>query len=152
MKRCSKCLQEKYLTSFFRSGRGKRRAQCITCEAPKVSARGQKNLRADRFAAIIHYSHGTLKCARCPESRYLCLELHHISGNGNRHRKQIGGSTQGFFRWLKKNGYPPILEVLCANCHVFETRSKPPIRGRGGVTPLTSTLSQPISTLLNLVK
>ena len=52
------------------------------------------------------------------------LQLDHIEGGGNKDRQAKGtGST--FYAWLKRNGYPPGYQVLCANCNYikrFENR------------------------------
>ncbi len=37
-----------------------------------------------------------------------------IENNGAEHRKEIGTSL---YKWLKKNGFPPGFQVLCANCN-----------------------------------
>jgi hypothetical protein len=60
-------------------------------------------------------------CICCGDTRKQYLELDHINNDGAADRKLLGfGST--FFRRLKALGYPPRLQVLCANCHRAKTR------------------------------
>jgi hypothetical protein len=42
--------------------------------------------------------------------------LDHINGDGHLHRGRVGGGAYGVWRDLKKNNYPPIMQVLCQNC------------------------------------
>jgi hypothetical protein len=39
-----------------------------------------------------------------------------MENGGNKHRRQIGGCGY-FYRWLRKNGFPPGFQVLCYNCN-----------------------------------
>jgi len=58
------------------------------------------------------------KCACCDEYEYEFLAIDHVEGGGNRHRKSIGvGAGTQFYRWLKKNNFPPGYRVLCHNCN-----------------------------------
>lgn len=49
------------------------------------------------------------------------LTLDHIGGSGNDHRKEVGGSIgfsgYRFYRAMKKQGFPPTLQILCWNCN-----------------------------------
>jgi len=71
-----------------------------------------KNL-ALKIEVLSHYGG---KCACCGETELSFLELDHINGRGNEHRRNLGGGNH-FFHNLKKYGYPEGLQVLCANCH-----------------------------------
>lgn len=61
------------------------------------------------------------KCSCCKESNINYLTIDHISGNGNRHRKEI---TKGkkLYRWLKHNNFPSGFQVLCYNCNLGKNR------------------------------
>lgn len=60
---------------------------------------------------------GTCRC--CSESRNEFLAIDHVNGGGNKHRLEleVGGSA-GFYTWLKRNGFPPVFQVLCHNCNM----------------------------------
>ena len=64
------------------------------------------------------------KCVQCGMAKLQCLELDHINNDGAKHRKSIGlNNTRGgssFYRWIIKNNYPDLLQVLCANCHAIK--------------------------------
>lgn len=64
------------------------------------------------------------KCVCCGEDHYPYLELDHINGGGAAHRKSIGTSADAFYRAMRNQGYPPILQVLCANCHRAKTNGR----------------------------
>ena len=61
------------------------------------------------------------KCQCCGETEYLFLELDHIHGNGRAHRREIKRAGASYWRWWRKQGWPPGLRVLCANCHAAIT-------------------------------
>lgn len=72
-------------------------------------------LKKETFEA---YGGSRCSCLGCNEHRLEFLQLDHIDGNGNQHRKQInskGGKST--YRWLRKNNFPPGYRVLCANCN-----------------------------------
>lgn len=56
------------------------------------------------------------KCACCGESIYEFLALDHINNDGKQHRL-IAGVGAAFCIWLKKNGYPSNIQILCHNCN-----------------------------------
>lgn len=62
-----------------------------------------------------HY--GGAFCSCCGEDRLIMLAMDHVSGDGARHRREVGGSAQ-MYNWIHKNHYPPgIFRVLCHNCN-----------------------------------
>lgn len=70
-----------------------------------------------RLDALVHYSKGAMCCACCGEGIVEFLALDHIKGDGGQVRKRQGGSGHTYYKWLKRNGYPPGLQVLCHNCN-----------------------------------
>ena len=79
-----------------------------------------------RDEAIVQYG-GACACrsgGSCGESWKPYLQLDHINGGGTQHRKELRGSKK-FYAWLKRNNYPKILQLLCANCHQAKSRGQP---------------------------
>ena len=79
------------------------------------------------------------KCACCGEDRLEFLQLdHHTSLTGSAHRAEVrrnwsqkatwapggSGAGQNTYAWLRRNGYPPIVQVLCANCNFAKSMDK----------------------------
>jgi len=68
----------------------------------------------NKLLVINHYGK---VCQCCGESHIEFLEIDHIDGAGNEHRRSIGSKCgPDFYIWLIKNGYPNGFQVLCANC------------------------------------
>lgn len=62
-------------------------------------------------------------CYCCGYSNFEALSLDHIEGRKNLvhpENNKWGTRLSGmeFWRWLKKNGYPPICRVFCMNCNL----------------------------------
>src|SRR5574343_802586 len=64
---------------------------------------------------VINHNGG--KCACCAETRLPFLSLDHIHGGGSQHRKELGLRGAGMCAWAKREGYPPIFQILCHNCN-----------------------------------
>ena len=78
--------------------------------------------RKERKIRVINKYGG--KCICCEESEIVFLCLDHKNGGGNEHRRQMnkqkgrcGSSSTQFYKWVEKNNYPDILQVLCYNCN-----------------------------------
>ena len=56
------------------------------------------------------------KCSCCGEHCFEFLQFDHIHGGGKAHRK-IAGLGYKFCLWLRRNNFPPIVQVLCSNCN-----------------------------------
>ena len=79
-----------------------------------------------RKEALFHYSSGSMKCASCSHDRWEHLCLDHLEGGGTLHRKMDKGvKGHAVFNWVKKNGYPPIFQVLCYNCNQIKSLRPP---------------------------
>lgn len=67
-----------------------------------------------------HYSKSLLPfCACCGENDFGFLTLDHINNDGAEWRRQNKSARSGFalYSWLKRNGFPGGLQVLCWNCN-----------------------------------
>lgn len=63
------------------------------------------------------------QCACCGIQHLIFLQLDHINDDGGQHRKALGVTSGfNFARALIKQGFPPGLQVLCANCHQAKTQ------------------------------
>jgi hypothetical protein len=109
MKRCQECC-DKHLQWYKQS------------EYVEKNRGLDKKRRQDRKLRIINHYGG--KCICCGEKELIFLCLDHIDGGGNEHRRQIGNaknrcgsSSTNFYRWIEKNNYPDILQLLCHNCN-----------------------------------
>ena len=64
------------------------------------------------------FEHYGSKCACCGEESLEFLELDHINGNGNAHRRSLGMTTSNqLHAWLRHNNYPEGFRLLCSNCN-----------------------------------
>lgn len=61
-------------------------------------------------------------CVRCGFSDLRALSLDHIIAIGGRQKHELYGTKRGteFYRWLRTNGYPEGLQVLCMNCQYIK--------------------------------
>jgi len=66
-----------------------------------------------REIVIRHYGG---KCACCGEDNPGFLTLDHTDNNGCQMRK-VHGVGLRLYRWITKNNYPEIFQVLCYNCN-----------------------------------
>lgn len=57
------------------------------------------------------------KCVCCGETHEHFLQVDHVNGDGNAHRRSVKGGSAGVFRDLLKNPGKYEVRVLCANCH-----------------------------------
>lgn len=80
-----------------------------------------------KVQALLRYSNGTMRCARCGFGNQDALCLDHIDDNGAEHRKELKISCRGSegagtntYEALKREGWPDGLQVLCANCNLIK--------------------------------
>jgi hypothetical protein len=123
VKRCTWCGQYKALDAFYADlgTRDRRQSWCKVCRKRAFAER----LRALRIEALTHYGGPTPRCACCGEATVQFLALDHLDGGGVRQRRQAGirgGNT--YFGWLKRNGYPLALQVLCHNCNCAKGKNR----------------------------
>jgi hypothetical protein len=94
-------------------------------------------------AVFGHYSNGSFACSCCGESQLDFLTLDHINNDGARERKRLREvlgfypAGVGYYRWLQKSGFPPGLQVYCANCNFSKSKHGECIH-KPKVTPASS--------------
>ena len=69
--------------------------------------------KKNKLIVVSHYGKGTCECVHCGYSDIRALQIDHIHGGGEAHRR---GIKQDFYVWLIKNDFPNGFQVLCANC------------------------------------
>lgn len=75
--------------------------------------RNQKQYQINRRIQVFdHYGH---RCVCCGETTPAFLEIDHINGSGNKHRREVGCANM--YVWLIKHNYPKGFQVLCSNCN-----------------------------------
>lgn len=92
---------------------------------PEKAKAGRDRANVKRkLECLTHYSKdGIPQCACCGEKEIVFLQLDHINDDGAEHRRQVTKELgyfptgTGMANWLKKNDWPPIMQVLCANCN-----------------------------------
>jgi hypothetical protein len=107
------------------------RITCTTCrtkhnqgqiklrtKSEAVRNREKNNYRKLREETIIAY--GGI-CVCCGQDHIPYLQLDHVLGGGSEHRKALGLTSTSYFYWLKRNNYPDLIQLLCANCHNAKT-------------------------------
>jgi hypothetical protein len=100
------------------------RTLCAGCNERQL-ANQRKSAARLRDQVILAY--GGYRCACCGEAEPTFLTVDHVANGGNRHRREIGGCGS-FYRWLRKNHFPPGFQVLCFNCNLGKQLN-------GGVCP-----------------
>ena len=68
-----------------------------------------------RYECIFHYTNGKMCCSCCGEKEYLFLEIDHLNGGGNKHRKSV--TSDKIAAWLIRCKFPKGFGVLCCNCN-----------------------------------
>ena len=134
LKTCSKCGETKAICEYYKRKNGTTQAECKECTKERTRSRktgpdrervlemDNKALRsrrkAERDRAFAAYGGFVCKC--CGETQPLFLSLDHINNDGGEFRKnELGRRTMAGYHtyvWLRKNGYPPDIQVLCMNC------------------------------------
>jgi hypothetical protein len=127
MKRiCSKCTIEQSIDNFYKSksystGYFSYCKSCVSIYNKNDGKIKSKEYKTRLRKEIIDKYGG--KCNICNENRIEFLCIDHIDGNGNKQRKELGG-TQKVWNWIKKNNYPNGYRILCHNCNQSESISK----------------------------
>lgn len=105
------------------SGYKRRWAKNNRIEAGIVS-KGYKTRKRVSVKELVMAVYSGGRCACCGETEPSFLTLDHINNDGKKHRKEVGRTGAPFYSWLVKNGFPPGLQVLCANCNMSKEINK----------------------------
>lgn len=83
---------------------------------PKLRADKRASRLAEKLAVIAAYGGD---CACCHEADDRFLTIDHINGGGRKHRQEVCKGRTGieFYKWLRRQGYPPGFQVLCFQCN-----------------------------------
>jgi hypothetical protein len=72
--------------------------------------------RAELRREVIAAYGGTCACCDVAVSEF--LQLDHVNGDGNKHRRLIGKNGTAILHWLKAKAFPKDgFRLLCANCN-----------------------------------
>ena len=116
-----KTSMQTYRHQYYEDHKEKMRAyQCKYREKHKEEKRlGIRHYRSALKEEVFgHYgSDGKKACALCGIADIDVLCIDHINGNGNAHRRLVGGSGVSVYRWLKVNNFPRGFRILCCNCN-----------------------------------
>ena len=135
LKKCKTCGAEKPVTEFYFHSNGiNRMGSCKVCAIAKNKARrtGPERARVlsmdnitlralrSRTRDNVFAAYGGYVCVCCGETEPKFLTLDHINNDGGKFRKETLGTrtAAGYhtYRWLLKNGCPPVVQVMCMNC------------------------------------
>lgn len=70
-----------------------------------------------RNKVLSYYGGVPPKCACCGEMEIKFLSLDHINNDGAKHRREIKSKGNNLYRWIVKNKFPSIFQILCYNCN-----------------------------------
>lgn len=91
----------------------------ITC---KFCLNKQRN-RVIELKNQVFEHYGGHKCSCCGETIKEFLMLDHIYNDGAEHRREVfgprrsSGSSRTLYLWIIRNDFPPMFQILCANCN-----------------------------------
>lgn len=71
---------------------------------------------------LVYYQYGD-RCACCGEANPLFLTIDHVNNDGHKLRQQHGMSSS-LYRWIIREGFPDIFQLLCYNCNMGKARNK----------------------------
>lgn len=71
--------------------------------------------KSQRAKIDVLNAYGGPRCVCCGETEIAFLQLDHINNDGAAHRRMVGKAKM--YQWIKRHGYPPGFQVLCANCN-----------------------------------
>ncbi len=122
--RCKECMAMTTAANRKRRKRYREAGGCSLCGKPAAAdlcdvclnrTRNRHNIV--RLECIMAYG-GV--CACCGEEHPEFLQIDHMGNDGHIERAdaRTNGLPQSIYRRLKKQGYPPGFQVLCANCNM----------------------------------
>ena len=74
---------------------------------------------------MAYQGYGGYCCSCCGETIIEFLTLDHINNDGAHHRRKLCNESRNIsatrgralYRWIVRNDFPPIFQVLCCNCN-----------------------------------
>ena len=89
----------------------------------RVNAENLKRRDAVRDQA--YQAYGGYKCNCCGITERAFLSLDHINNDGAKHKRECKLRTgEQLYRWIVKNNFPPMFQVLCMNCQWGKRNNK----------------------------
>ena len=143
-KLCHRCNQLLQISDFYKNkaqkdGLG---TACKECQKARNKEYRQKHAQriyekesaykhAVKLEVFERYCGGEPKCQGCGFSDLRALTIDHINGGGAEHKRKIGRTNgTSFYRWIRDNGYPDDLQVLCMNCQWIKRHENKEHNGR----------------------
>jgi hypothetical protein len=132
--RCTNCLKisADYVLKKINNLRSQGLCKCGTkpeqgkmCTRCKAKYRLINPIKYRKLRDLVFSKYGGYRCSCCGETEVMFLEIDHINGGGNKHRKETNYSV---YQWIKNNNFPFGFQVLCHNCNKGKYRN-------GGVCP-----------------
>lgn len=120
---CAKCINS------FKAKRREERKKIGLCDCGRTPEEGNqlcahclataKRCRAKQKDLVFN-TYGGYLCVCCGETEKSVLQLDHINNDGWKHRRSFGanGSYAGqMYKWIIKNNFPKLFQVLCVSCN-----------------------------------
>jgi hypothetical protein len=131
---CPKCGLDKEDSEFFKTKLGFPYTPCRKCRLSYATKYHKEHRKQINLYSVKHnlelkkeiltyYGNGKCACVHCGYSDIRALSIDHISGEGRKHRRElgyIGGII--FYYWLKRNNFPEGYQTLCMNCQWIKRR------------------------------
>jgi hypothetical protein len=102
--RCTKCGKQAVVEG---------KVHCQYCLDKK---NGNREKKYQELKDEVYAAYGGYKCVGCGETEPACLQLDHINNDGHKYKEEHTSGV-GTMLYLKKNDFPPIIQILCANCN-----------------------------------
>jgi coproporphyrinogen III oxidase len=129
---CISCHKE-HGKEYFEKNKSQVLARCKAYKASHVKERRAEYQRTkEKYSERAHIRNAAMRdlvvdhyggrCACCGEATREFLEIDHINGGGNKHRREIKCFGNKFYDWLIKNDFPEGFQVLCSNCNMSKGR------------------------------
>lgn len=133
-RKCTECERLKPISDYYVRSNGYPHSHCKTCYKARMHARlhgperakvlamnnASEAIRRKRDRNHAFAAYGGYKCVCCGETEPLFLSLDHIENDGAAFRRGAFGKRTAAgvhtYRWLKRNGYPKVVQVMCMNC------------------------------------
>lgn len=94
--------------------RGRSRGKlCDRCHSHR---KAEREARRQRLKKEVFQAYGGALCVCCGEANEAFLTIDHMNGDGAWQRR-MDPSSIDIYSWAKRNGFPPVLQVLCFNCN-----------------------------------